>query len=110
MADNKEILERLARIKNTTDKKTKAIKVSSGNISLDLDIANLIDVNKEISNLEKEIENLENSIKKTEALLGNKNFTEKADADVINQTSARVNDYKDKLKIQNELLNVLKQL
>lgn len=107
---NKEIIEKLARVKIVTDEKEKVINVSSGNISLDLDIADIIDVKKEIANLEKEIKNLENAIAKTEALLVNKNFTEKASADVINETSARVNSYKDKLKIQNELLNNLRKL
>jgi len=105
--DNKEIVEKLARVKITEGKaKNKAIKING----LDLDIANLVDIKKEIANLEKEIKNLENAIAKTETLLSNKNFTEKADEDIIMQTQARVNEYKDKLKIQKELFENLKKL
>jgi len=110
ISDDKEIMEKLARVKITSDKKSKTIKVTSKNISLELDIAGIIDVQKEIANLEKEIKNLENSIAKTKALLRNDNFLKKANADVINETNVRVKEHEEKLQVQRDLLNNLQQL
>jgi valyl-tRNA synthetase len=111
IADNKEILEKLARINlKVKPSESKAIKVSSGNISLDLDVVNIIDVKKEIENIEKEISNLENSIANKKKLLKNENFTKKASADVIESTNIRINIYEEKLQVQRDLLSNLNQL
>jgi valyl-tRNA synthetase len=117
-ASNKEIIEKLARVKikdisegskSLNPKRLleskKLIKISN----LGLDVAGIIDVQKEITNLEKEIKNLENYIAKTEALLGNDNFLKKANADVINETRTRVSEYKKKLQVQRDLLKNLQQ-
>ncbi|HPN96770.1 MAG TPA: valine--tRNA ligase [Candidatus Moranbacteria bacterium] len=105
--ENKEIIEKLARVKiieGETPKKS--IKIAS----LDLDIAELINIKKEIDNIEKEIKNLENAISKTEILLKNESYIKKADKDVVSLTKSRVLGYKDKLKSQQELLKNLIKL
>ncbi|MFA6048223.1 MAG: valine--tRNA ligase [Parcubacteria group bacterium] len=104
---NKEIIEKLVRIKlDNINHEMRTLNI--GNINLD--ITNIIDVQKEIASLEKEIKNMENSIAKTEALLNNDNFIKKADMDIINQTKTRVDEYKEKLRVQRDLVDNLKQL
>jgi valyl-tRNA synthetase len=106
-----EIIERLGRIRIITEKpKKKMLRVSGKGLKLDLDMTKLIDVKKETEALNKEIKNLENLIAKTEALAKNENFRNKASADIINETNARLDGYKQKLSIQKELEQDIKSL
>lgn len=105
--ENKEIIEKLARIKIISKKPgTKMIKISS----LNMDIAALIDVKKEIERMEKEIKNLESAILKTENLLKNKKFTGSAPKEIIEANKVRILEYKEKLKSRQNLLVDLKRL
>jgi len=105
------IIEKLSRIKIVIGRsKEKMLRISSKGMKLSLDIAKTIDVKKEREALGKEIKNLENLIAKTEALSQNENFLSKANADIINATNARLDEYKQKLEIQKELEENLKGL
>jgi valyl-tRNA synthetase len=105
-ADNREILEKLARIKINLVSKilTQGIVVVGKNIKLTLAIADLIDVEKEKARLEKEIANLEGLIVKTGALLKNKNFIKSAPKEIVLANQTKLKEYGEKLKIQQELL------
>lgn len=104
---NKEIIEKLARVKIVSENSSKKTISVSG---LELDIISLIDIKKEITSLEKEIGNLENSVSRAEALLENENYLKKAGEETINLTKTRISEYKDKLANYQELLNNLKEL
>lgn len=107
----KEIIEKLGRVKITTGKiKGRTVKVSSRMQSLNLDIAKLIDAGKELEAIKKERKNLENLIVKNEAVLENKSFLEGAPAEVVKATRARLSEYKEKLKTQKELEKNLRSL
>lgn len=104
---NKEIIEKLARIKIISRKTgNKTIKIDK----LKLKIAEFIDVKKEIDRMENEIKNLESAIAKTEMLLANKNFLESARVEIININRIKVLEYRQKLKSQQNLLRDLKRL
>jgi len=99
-----EIIERLARVKITSGGAAgKVIRVAS----LRLDVAELIDIEKEKVRLQKEIENLENLVQKTEGLLANKKFTASAPKEIVAQNKARLKEYQEKLRAQKELLKNL---
>jgi valyl-tRNA synthetase len=105
--ENKEIIEKLARIKIIEGKsQDKTIKIDK----LSLDISGLIDIKKETERLKKEISSLENAIKKTETLLKNEKFINSAPEEIVNTNKVRIKEYRDKLKIQQKLLNNLKKL
>ncbi|MFA6973228.1 MAG: valine--tRNA ligase [Parcubacteria group bacterium] len=106
-----EIVERLGRVKiSEVTGEEKTLSVSSRKIKLELAIGKLIDVKKELQAIEKEIKNLENLVAKTEALVSNKNFLQSAQADIINATNARLEEYRDKAKAQAELRESIKTL
>jgi valyl-tRNA synthetase len=105
--ENKEIIEKLARIEIIQGKKGEStIKIGK----LNLDVSNLIDLGKEIEKMEKEIKNLEQAISKTNDLLKNKKFISSAPQEIINSNKIRISEYKQKLKIQREMLGNLRQL
>ncbi len=110
--ENKEVLEKLARIKIDIVLKidVRGIVVAGKNIKLDLALADLIDVEKEKVRLEKEIANLTGLIAKTETLLGNKNFVKSAPKEIIMINKSKLKEYGEKSKIQKELLDNLVKL
>jgi valyl-tRNA synthetase len=109
-AENKEVLEKLARIKIDIVSKidTNGIVVAGKKIKLTLAISDLVDIEKEKARLGKEIANLEGLIVKTGALLGNKNFVKSAPKEIILVNQAKLKEYGDKLKIQQELFENLR--
>lgn len=108
-AENKAVLEKLARIKIDVVSKldAKGIVIAGKNTKLTLAISDLVDIEKEKMRLEKEIINLEELIVKTGALLENKNFIKSAPREIIATNQAKLREYSDKLEIQRELLNNL---
>ncbi|MFZ2226187.1 MAG: valine--tRNA ligase [Candidatus Moraniibacteriota bacterium] len=107
--ENKEVLEKLARIKIDIVSKieSRGIVIAGKNIKLTLAISDFVDVEKEKARLEKEIENLKNLIAKTETLLRNKKFVKSAPKEIIANNKVKLVEYSDKLKIQTELLDNL---
>ena len=77
------------------------------NIKLTLAISDLIDVEKEKARLEKEVDNFEGLIAKTETLLMNKSFVKSAPKEIIANNKLKLKEYREKLKIQKELLENL---
>ena len=106
---NQEIIEKLGRVK-FGEKIKQGIDVSEKNIRIILDIAELIDVEKEKKNFAKEIANLENLIVKNSALLVNKNFLASAPKEIVENNKTKLAEYKEKLKSQKDLLDNLKKL
>jgi valyl-tRNA synthetase len=104
--ENKEILEKMARIKIEIVLKSsaKGIAIVGKNIKLTLAISDLIDVEKEKARLEKEITNFDGLITKIEALFKNSNFVKSAPKEVIVANKVKLKEYQEKLKIQRELL------
>ncbi|PIP28173.1 MAG: valine--tRNA ligase [Candidatus Moranbacteria bacterium CG23_combo_of_CG06-09_8_20_14_all_35_22] len=113
---NKEIIEKLARVKFSDPKGQKdrplesGIDMVSGNSKIVLDIAESIDIEKEKKNLEKEIANLENLISKIECLLNNKNFLASAPREIVGNNKIKLNEYREKIKSQKELLKNIAKL
>jgi valyl-tRNA synthetase len=107
--ENKEVLEKLARIQIDVISRnaTKGIVIAGKKIKLILAISDLIDMEKEKVRLEKEIANLENLIAKVEGLLKNKNFIKSAPKEVVAINKAKLKEYGEKLKVQQELLTNL---
>lgn len=109
--ENKEIIEKLARVKIISEKaEGKIIAVSSGNIKINLDIASLIDAEKESARLQKESDNLEKAIQKIEKLLENTKFVASAPKEIVAENKKRLEEYKNKLAEQKELIQNLKNL
>jgi len=106
----KEIIERLARVKIEIGKgvKTKMVQVATRKRALQLNIAKSIDVEKELISIDKEIANLENLRSKNEGMLRNKNFVAGAPKEILEATKSRIGEYMDKLQIQKELKKSLK--
>jgi len=113
---NQEIIEKLARVEIVTDANLR-LKCESmngkGNTKtltvgkLKLDIAELIDTEKEKIRLQKEIENLENLVQKTAGLLANKKFVASAPKVIVAQNKIKIVEYQEKLQAQKELLGNL---
>jgi len=107
----KEIIGKLARVRiGTGGVKKKMIQVSTRLRTLRLDIAKSIDVAKETASIRKEIANLENLIAKNEGMLKNKKFTAGAPAEIILSAKNRLEEYKEKVRIQKELEKNLSRL
>ncbi|MDO9231260.1 MAG: valine--tRNA ligase [bacterium] len=106
---NQEIIEKLGRVK-FVDAKKQGIEISGKDLKIVLDIAELIDVEKEKKNFAKEIANLENLIAKNNTLLANKNFLASAPKEIIDNNKAKMIEYKTKLKKQKELFSNLNNL
>jgi valyl-tRNA synthetase len=108
----KEIIEKLARVKFEKEKiaKKKLLEISVSGFSLKLDIAEIIDVQKELSIIKKEIKNLKDLIDKNESLLKNKNFIKSAPREIVEANKQRLEEYKEKIKIQKELQTNLKKI
>jgi valyl-tRNA synthetase len=107
-----EIIERLARVKIMSGKikGKKLMEVSVPDFSLQLDIAGLIEVEKEMRSIGKEIANLEGLIGKSEAMLKNKVFTKNAPREIVEANRQKLAEYKEKLEIQKNLQKNLKKL
>ncbi|MDP1884241.1 MAG: valine--tRNA ligase [Candidatus Moranbacteria bacterium] len=107
----KEIIGKLARVRiGTGGVKKKMIQVSTRLRTLRLDIAKSIDVAKETASIRKEIANLENLIAKNEGMLKNKKFTAGAPTEVILSAKNRLEEYKEKARVQKELEKNLSRL
>jgi valyl-tRNA synthetase len=106
--ENVEIIEKLARVKISSEKATgKAVKISSGNVKMELDLSGLFDAEKEKSRLEKEIDNLKKAIFRTESLLANEKFIASAPEEIVAENKMRLEEYRKKLAQQEELINNL---
>jgi valyl-tRNA synthetase len=104
---NSEIIEKLARVKFGNEVSKGGIAVAAKKTKIILNIADLINIEKEKERLAKEIGNLENLISKNDILLANKNFLKSAPEDIIKQNKIKLQEYQEKLKIQEELLKNL---
>lgn len=113
--ENAEIIEKLAKIScscrtattATTATSENGIAIAGKNIKITLNVASLIDIEKEKIKLKKEIKNLENLISKNVSLLANKDFLKSAPKDIIEQNKNKLKEYQEKLKNQKELLKNL---
>lgn len=107
--ENKEVLEKLARIKIQILAKNdeRGIVIVEKNIKLTLAIADLVDVDREKKRIQKEIANLESLISKIGTLLHNKNFVKSAPKDVVLVNQVKLEEYSEKLETQKELLSNL---
>ena len=70
--------------------KKQGIEISGKDLKIVLDIAELIEGEKEQKNFEKEIANLENLIAKNSALLANKNFLASAPKEIVQNNKIKL--------------------
>jgi len=110
ISENKEIIEKLARIKIIAGQKEKLVRIKTGNYDLGLDIAKKIDVKKEFKGLKEEERNLNKLIEKNQKLLNDPKFSSSAPEEVRNQTDKRITEYKAKLSNIQELIKNLNEL
>jgi valyl-tRNA synthetase len=108
--ENNEIVERLAKINVIPGEKSGTIKIASSYLSLCLDIANVLDVGKEIKKLKVEIIGAEKSIKNSISLMNNKGFVKNASDMVKQRTLAGIAYNEEELKKKKELLKSLETL
>ncbi len=102
-------LKRLARIEiSTVPRNKKMLKISSGSYALHLDLADLIDVPKELARLLEEKKNLEQAVKRNQMMLKNKNFVKNAPVKIVKGTKEKLEEYESKLKVNRELTKHLK--
>lgn len=101
---NAEIIEKLARVKISAQK-ISGQTIPAANLSLN--IAGLVDIEKEKTRIGGEIENLEKLIAKSKGLLANKKFVSSAPKEIVQQNKIKLSEYREKLKIQKELLENL---
>jgi valyl-tRNA synthetase len=103
-SEYKEIIEKLARVNILVAKSSGKTVMLPG---LELDIANVTDIEKETKKIKENINLLENNIKRNKILLKNDRFMKKASKTVINKFLTSTADYENKLKIQKELLKMI---
>ncbi len=70
----------------------------------------LVDIASEITRLEKEAEGLQSEIKRAQGMLANRQFLEKAPAEVVAQQRSKKEDYQAQLDKVEQQLDYLKQL
>ena len=94
LQNNTLVLKRLAKIESidiATQHAPEAATALVGNMKVLIPLAGLIDKDAELSRLNKEIEKLEKSLKLTEGKLNNKNFIDRAPADVVEKEKIKAN-------------------
>ena len=108
-SDEKELIEKLAKVKfiEMKDVQTKLISIKTRKRSIGLDISHLIDVEKEKEIIIKEINNLEAVIVKNQKMLSNQKFTDGAAKEIIDSHKRKLNEYQEKLFVQQGLLKNL---
>lgn len=107
----KEIIERLARIKvSQTVPERKMVEVASGKYALKLDIEGLVDIKQESERLKKEEKKMEELLNKTRKLLANKKFVAGASGEVVAAAKDRQKEYEEKIKVLKESLKNLQKL
>ena len=105
---NEDVIKFLARIKSITSGKDlskpegSASAVGKG-FEIYIPLKGLIDIEIEIARLEKEVQKLESEIEKSQKKLNNKNFIEKAPAEIIEKE-------KEKYYSKNEKINRIKEI
>ena len=106
----KGIIEKLAMIKFPVHRgiDNKLIHIKSRKRTLGLDIYHVIDVKKETETIEIEIRTLRDLIKKTEVMLLNKKFLERAKIEVVKAYKDKLGHYKERLHVQEGLLRNIK--
>ena len=110
-AQESSILEKMANITITgnredSEKVVRPLKVGSLHISM----ADLVNVEEEIANLEREKGRLEGEIKRATSMLENVNFTSKAPKEKIDAERSKLNDYQNQYDIVLNRLNTLKEM
>jgi valyl-tRNA synthetase len=108
----KEIIEKLGRVKIEKNDKIgeRMLEIGIAKFSLKINLAEYIDISKELKSAEKEIGNLEKLIAKSEATLKNKNFLKNAPKEIVESSQNKLREYKEKLKIQIDLRKSLEIL
>ncbi len=98
---NELFLKRLAKIEsievinqNAPDSATALV----GNMKVLIPLAGLIDKNAELARLNKEIEKLEKTLKITEGKLANKNFVDRAPANVVKKEKLKTKEMRDSVE------------
>ena len=105
------ILEKMANItiassSDDSEKVVRPLKIGSLHISM----ADLVNVEEEIANLEKEQGRLEGEIKRATSMLENVNFTSKAPKEKIDAERNKLNDYQNQYDIVLSRLKTLKEM
>jgi len=106
-----EIMERLAKVKiSVKSDKGKFIKLASGELSLDLDVAKVIDIPKELERIAKGMQEMTGLIAKNEAMLKNEKFRQGAPKEILEAAENRIEKYKEELAGQIEMKKQLESL
>ncbi len=108
-----EIIEKLARVKIETEKPKKGkrlYEIAAPGFLLKIDLAEIIDLEKELLCLGKEIRNYENLITQGQALLKNPNFLKNAPPRIVEDNRQKLADYQGRLAIQKELRENLRKI
>lgn len=109
---DKEVIEKLARVKISAQKEAgkKMLEIANHKKRIQLDIAELIDVKKELARFRQEEKELRELQKRTEQLLANKGFVASAKEEVVMATQKRLEEYTKKIKAQEGIIKSLERL
>ena len=87
----------------------KCVTARAGGVEIFLPLAGLVDIEKEVNRLTAEYDNTKKEIARSEGMLNNSRFTDKAPAEVVEAEKAKYEGYKEKLKKIEERIAVLKK-
>lgn len=113
LQENKKYISELAAaepVNFTTEKPQHALAGVAEGVEIFLPLKNLIDTDKEIARLTKELEKLRKGISATEGKLKNKNFVEKAPADVVQAEKEKLSAAQEKISSVESRIEQLKNL
>ncbi|GAB6071715.1 hypothetical protein JCM14244_00920 [Venenivibrio stagnispumantis] len=108
----KDVIENLSKvelleIETDMEKPEKTLTAISKIAEIYIDIAGIIDINKEIERQEKILKDIEKSIKISENKLSNENFIKKAPAEVVEKEKELYNELKEKY---NKIISIIENL
>lgn len=87
-----------------------ALTAALAGVTVYLPLSGLIDVEKETARLTKELDGIKSDIKRAEGKLNNKNFTEKAPANVVENEKTKLAELKEKEAATAERLAALEKM
>lgn len=103
----KDVLKKMTRFDLVLDDIEDAVVIPLKNGVLKIDKSNLVDLEAQILKLQQQIKFFENEIKRSEKMLSNKNFVERAAAEKVELEQQKYEEYKSQLEIcQSQLAEI----
>lgn len=111
--ENRDLLSLLTKVEHIeilssdSEKPSRSLSFVTGDWELFFPVGELLDLDKEVARLQGELQKLEKEIGKIDGKLSNKNFIDKAPADVVEKEKAALEDaLSQKLRIEENIANL----